>query len=91
MIDGDPVCPILVSFSVSDSKPVHFLSTSTEEMVWLTKDRDVYDTGKYTEVSMQFHHTNAQSEYNYGMNKVGISDQCRSCYIMDHWKRCFKL
>ena len=39
---------------------------------------------------MKLHHKNVQNEYNYRMNKVDIDDKHRSCYIMDHQKRCFK-
>ena len=62
VIEVDLACPSLVDFSVYDIKSLHFLSRTTEELVWLTKGIDVYDTRKYTEVNMQFYRTNIHSD-----------------------------
>ena len=61
-----------------------------EELVCLTKYREVYNTRKYMGLIMKFHHTNIHSEYNYSTDKADISDQCRSCYRMDNSERFFK-
>eukprot|EP00957_Ditylum_brightwellii_P118027 9001642-Ditylum_brightwellii.AAC.1 len=34
VLEGDPDCPNIVVSSVYDTKPVHFISTSTEEITW---------------------------------------------------------
>ena len=47
-------------------------------------------TLKNTKVAMEFHRTNLQDEYNYGMNKIDLGDQLRNYYRMDRWKRQFK-
>ena len=60
---------------------------ASEEIKWMTKERDVYDTKKNTKVAMEFHRTNLQDEYNYGMNKIDLGDQLRNYYRMDRWKR----
>ena len=56
----------------------------------MTKERDVYDTKRHTKVAMEYHRTNIQDEYNYGMNKIDLGDQLRNYYRMDRWKRQFK-
>ena len=80
VIEGDDDCPRLICFSVYDTKPVHFLSMATEELKWLTKERDVYDSENHTKVSMEFHCTIVQEEYNYGMNKIDLGDQVQNYY-----------
>ena len=72
VIEGDPNCSGLVCCSIYDTKPVHFLTMASEEIKWITKERDVYDTKKNTKVSMEFYRTNLQDEYNYDMNKIDL-------------------
>ena len=50
----------------------------------------MYDTKRHTKVAMEYHRTNIQDEYNYGMNKIDLGDQLRNYYCMDRWKRQFK-
>ena len=62
----------LVTFSVYDTKPVHFLSTAAgifevgneEEKVWV----------------LEFFQTELQKNYNHRMNDMNISDQFRKVY-----------
>ena len=63
---------------------------ASEEIKWITKKRDVYDSHNHTQATMEFRHTNLQEEYNYGMNKIDLGDQLRNYYRMDRWKRQFK-
>jgi hypothetical protein len=43
VLEGDTECPNLVAFSVYDTKPVHFLSTSCTELKWIEKVKIVFD------------------------------------------------
>ena len=40
---GDSECPALVAVSVYDTKPVHFLTMSCESIIWIKKERKVFD------------------------------------------------
>ena len=42
-----PKCPDLIATSVYDTKPVHHLIMSSEELKWVVCEKDVYnvDTG----------------------------------------------
>ena len=44
---GDPNCPDLIARIVYDTKPVHYMSMSSEELRWVACEKDVYnfDTG----------------------------------------------
>lgn len=84
---GHDECPGLIACLVYDSKSVYLLSTAATEIKWITKDRKVYDYSIEDCVPMQYVCTDMQEMYNYGMNKVDLSDQYRSQYRMDHWKR----
>ncbi len=43
VLEGDKECPNLVTFSVHDTKPVHFLSMSCTELKWIEKVKIVFD------------------------------------------------
>ena len=58
----------------------------SEEIKWINKERDVYDIHNHTQVAMEFHRTNLQEEYNYGMNKINVGDKLKNYYFMDRWK-----
>jgi hypothetical protein len=45
-LEDDPECPNVVVFSVYDTKPVHFLSTSVKSLKWIEKAKKVYDPSK---------------------------------------------
>ena len=87
VLTGDDACPNLIAFSVYNSKPVHFLSTASTEIKWITKDRKIFDYSVDDCVPMKFLRTNIQEMYNYGMNKIDLGDQYRGQYKMDYWKR----
>ena len=59
---------------------------ASEYIKWITKERDFYDSQNHTQVAMEFHRTNIQEEYNYGINKIDLGDQLRNHYFMDRWK-----
>ena len=48
ILKGEPKCPDLIATSVYDTKPVHYLSMSSEELKWVVCEKDVYniETGK---------------------------------------------
>jgi len=84
---GDEACPGLLTCSVYDSKPVHFLSTAVINIKWIIKDWKIFDYSVDDCVPMKFLRTNMQEMYNYGMNKIDLGDQYRGQYKMDYWKR----
>ena len=90
VIEGDAYCSGLVCCSIYDTKPIHFLTMASEEIKYITKERDVYDIQNHNRVAMGFHRKNLQEEYNYGMNKIGLGDQLVNYYLMDIWKWKFK-
>ena len=83
---GNDECPGMITFSVNNSKPVHFLSTAETEIKWITKDRKVYDYSIEDCMPVKYLCTNMQEMYDYGMNKIDLGDQYISRYRMDHWK-----
>ena len=87
---GDSKCPSLISVSVYDTKPVHFLSMSAENIKWVEKKREVYDRSIGRMTTMKFLRLNVNDEYNYGMGGVDIADQIRGSYRFDHWLRNYK-
>ena len=87
---GDSKCPSLIAVSVYDTKPVHFLSMSAENIKWVEKKREVYDRSIGRMTTMKFLRLNVNDEYNYGMGGVDIADQIRGSYRFDHWLRNYK-
>ena len=47
IMKGDPKCPDLIATSVYDTKPVHYLRMSSEELKWIVCEKYFYnvDTG----------------------------------------------
>ena len=43
VLEGDINCPILVAFSVYDSKSVHFLTMAAGKLVWDRNKTSVYN------------------------------------------------
>ena len=89
-LTGDPLCPDLVAVSVYDTKPVHFLSMTCDEVKWIRKTRKVFDKAKKKMVKGDFLRLNINDEYNNGMGGVDIADQLRGYYRFDKWQRTFK-
>ena len=48
VIEGETDFPGLACFSIYYTKPVHFLIMASEEIKWITKERDVYDSQNHT-------------------------------------------
>ena len=85
VLKGDPECLNLVTFSVYDTKPVHFLSMPCTNLKWREKERCVFDKGDCCNVIMKFLHTKVNDDYNNGMNNVDIADQQHGTYCFDCW------
>ena len=91
VLKGNPGCPDLIAVSVCDTKPVHFLSMSSESIKWVKKNKQhVYciDTGKMEE--MEFLQLNLNDDFNQDMCHVDRGDQLRNVYRFDHWMRKVK-
>ena len=86
-LSGDSMCPDLVAVSVYDTKPVHFMSMTCEEIKWITKVRSIYDKVKNKMVKVPFLCLNINDDYNFGMGGVDIADQLRGYYRFDKWAR----
>ena len=43
ILKGDPKFPDLIATSVYDTKPVHYLRMSSEELKWVVCEKDVYN------------------------------------------------
>ena len=54
ILKGDPKCPDLISTSVYDTKPVHYLSMSSEELKWFGFEKDVYNIDTVAKEPLQF-------------------------------------
>ena len=77
----------ICAFSVYDTKPVHFISTSASLLKWVKKKRKVYDSNLGRMVEIEFLRTELQNDYNNNMNDVDISDQLRKVYCFNRWLR----
>lgn len=84
---GDDKCPNLIAASVYDTKPVHFLSMSCEEIKWIEKVRQVFNVDSGVVEFMKFLRLNVNDDYNFLMGHVDISDQLRHYYRFDIWLR----
>jgi hypothetical protein len=82
---GDKDCPNLVSVSVYDTKPVHFLSMVCESIKWIEKSCPVFNPKEKQMTPMSFMWLNINDAYNSDMGHLDVADQLRGNYCMDHW------
>ena len=75
----------LVAISLYDSKPVYLMTTASEEIVWVKKERKLFDKNLMELVPAPFFRTNVIDDYNHIMGNVDIADQLRGSYRFDHW------
>jgi hypothetical protein len=87
VLKGDPDCPDVVAFSIYDTVPVHFLTTSCQSLKWKEKAKRVYNPTEGACIAMKFLRPEISDTYNNGMNKVDIADQMRGHYRWDKWMR----
>jgi len=88
VLKGDEVCSGLVSVSLYDTKPVYFLSMVCENISWIKKMRQVYNTQESKCIKMPFYRLNIVDFYNNNMGNVDLADQLRNHYRIDtSWHR----
>jgi len=58
VLKGDEVCSGLVSVSLYDIKPLYFLSMVCENIIWIKKMRQVYNTQGLKRFKMPFYRLN---------------------------------
>lgn len=85
VLEGDKDCPQLVSMSIYDTKPVHFISLVAESVQWVKKQRCVWNKVNNRMEMITLLQVNVNNDYNFKMNAVDIADQLRNNYRMDHW------
>ena len=85
VLQGDPLCPNLIAFSIYDVKPVYFLTTAAEKICWETNTQSVYDKAQRKMVKLHYYQSNIQNFYNFHMNSVDLADHLRSTYGFQHW------
>lgn len=84
---GDEQMKGLVAISLYDSKPVYLMTTASEEIVWVKKERKLFDKNLMELVPAPFFRINVIDDYNHIMGNVDIADQLRGSYRFDHWMR----
>jgi len=87
VLENDPKCPQLVSLSIYDNKPVHFISMIAESISWKENTRKVWNKHVRKMQEMKYLRVNVNDDYNHKMNPVDIADQLRNNYRMDRWLR----
>ena len=79
--------PDMLAASVYDNKPVHLMSTVSENVLWIQKQRKVWSSSAGEMKTMSYLRLNVIDDYNQHMNSTDISDQLRNTYRPDHWMR----
>ena len=87
IMKGDPKRPDLIATSFYVTKPVHYLSMSSEELKWVFCEKDVYNVETGTKETLQFLRMCYINDYNHQMGDVDVADQLRNNYRFDHWLR----
>jgi len=87
VLKGGDNCPDLVSISIMDNKPVHFITMVAESLQWIEKTRQVWNKTAGRNEDIKFLRMNINNDYNCKMNPVDVADQLRNHYQMDHWIR----
>ena len=54
IMKSDPKCPNLIAKIVYDTKPVNYLSISSEELKWVVCEKDVYNIDTGAKEPLQF-------------------------------------
>ena len=87
---GDSKCPSLIAISVYDTKPVHFISMTSDSIKWEEKSISVYSISIGQMSTMKLLRLNVNDDYNYGMGGSDIADHICGSYCFDHWLRNYK-
>jgi hypothetical protein len=86
-LTGSTKCLDLLAVSLYDTKPVHLLSTTAQEVRWMEKQRGEWRASAQKKAMMKYLCLNVIEEYNMNMNATDIADQLRGNYRPDHWMR----
>ena len=87
---SDNMCPSLITVSVYDTKPIHFLTMEAEKIKWEEKTQNVNDKGKGNWVKMKLLRININDDYTYGMGGADVDDHILGSYRHNHWMHNFK-
>ena len=89
VIKGDEILKDLVSVSLYDTKPEHFLTSANPDLKWVEKGKKVYDSKQKKTVNiMLFYRLNIIDFYNHNMGNVDLAGQLRNHYRYDSaWLR----
>ena len=87
LLRGNKGCPNLVSYSVYDTKPVHFLSMVCQQLKWIVKEKPVFNVETGRVESLRFLIMNKINDYNNNMGHVDISYQLQNEYRFNRWIR----
>ena len=90
VLDGVPNLPGLVSVSVYDTKPDHFLLMCYNTIKWVQKTRQVYDPKIDVVHGAHFFLLNINHLYNHNIDLIDLSDQLRNLYQVYHRMRKYK-
>ena len=74
-LGGVPDLPVIVSVSVYDINPVHFLLMCCNDIEWVYKKCQVYVPKSDMVLDPHFLRLNVNDSYNQKMNLVDLSDQ----------------
>ena len=83
VLNGDNECPDLVASSVYDTKPVHYLSMSCEELKWQVNTKAVFNVNTGKMEQLRFLRMNHIHEYNGTMGNEDVAEQLRGSYHLD--------
>ena len=90
VLDGVSGLPGHVAVSFYDTKPFRFLSVCCNAIRWVQKTQLVYYPATQMVRYAQFLLLNVNDSHNYNMNPVGLCDQLRNMYRVDHCMRKYK-
>ena len=85
VLEGGPGCTNLVTYSIYDTKPVHYLSIVTLELKWIVKDKVVCNVDTVPTEILKFPRMNNIHHNKSIMVNVDNTDQLIGSCSVDHW------
>ena len=82
---GDATFPYILACIIYDTKPVHIISTASDNFKWTPIKKKLYSKIYNNTVDMTFHYLGVIHMYNFGMGSVNVADQRCMQYIPYHW------
>ena len=86
-LEAEPGCPNISVLSVCDTKPVHFILTSTDIITCIEKTKYVSPTAKKHLDPLKFLCFNQFYDYNENTKNINITDHMRKVYCIQFWLR----